>query len=187
MKKRKPRRKKELFEENMLEVLDIDSSKISQRFASTMGLNGCILVVISASMPWLLMDINHYIQNYRVQIDVYLLRFGMFVPLAGGVLLGGFFLRSIIKKKFTWSLALLFYILIVLMNIMNYFTLRSIYVSDTRCVHLTSALLMNIIGSILIALGGTGVYLFRNKEEEQRNLQKYTKPGKMKTKKKKSR
>lgn len=160
----------ESHQKEILDGLEINSSRFIQQIGSTLFFNGSILIVLSVFIPWLILY-TEPVKVHDVISRITLLNMGRFATFIGGLFLGFIALRSLIMKKFLWIFALIACVTSCLSYILNSHLIWSV-ISKYKAFYIpvTSGFLVSGLGIILVVVGGYLTYLTRDREEEEEKI-----------------
>lgn len=154
--------------------MEIDSSRFIQKIGSSMMLNGCVLLLIGVHMPWFYFG-KFYLSIYDAisLFPDFLFSNAPYFLVGGGFL---FFLvvRSLIVKKFLWSISLIISSGFLLFVILNYFFLKHAIHDGLKVSPVTGpGVCFTGLAALLITMSGLLIYFSRKKDKKRNKQEMY--------------
>jgi len=154
--------------------MEIDSSRVIQKFGSSMMLNGCILLIIGVHMPWFYFG-KFYVSIYDgvFLFPDYLFSNAIYFVVPGGFL---FFLvvRSLIVKKFLWEISIFISSGFLLLVIVNYFFLKRKIHENLKVSTVTGpGVWFSGLAALLITMSALLIYFSRKKDKKRNKKEMY--------------
>jgi hypothetical protein len=154
--------------------MEIDSSRLIQKFASTMMLNALFFVLIGIKLPWLYFGKFSLSLYDAVSLFPFVFSGGVLYFVFGSGFLFYFIIRSLISKKFQWSISLILSGSFFLIFIFFYFFLKSAISEELNVTTVTGpGVWVSLFAALLITVGGLVIYLTRKKDNHIKNIGMY--------------